>query len=161
MGPELAASTLIPVQGGLHLLNIRSQSRGHTRTLSSAYGNRQTSPMGPWSNGKSGRALIATLIGSGSDTGFPAGTGVHAFSILGFRLSAVAGLCGCHAVLIFVCRPGSAAIRVIASRRLPVVAYFATRCGGPALCKRVDRKAKACNCNKSFHDFPLTAARRR
>jgi hypothetical protein len=25
----------------------------------------------------------------------------------------------------------------------------------------VDRKAKACNCNKSFHDFPLTAARRR
>ena len=161
MGPELAASTLIPVQGGLHLLNIRSQSRGRTRTLSSAYGNRLRSPMGPWSNGKPGRASITTLIGSGSDTGFPAGTGVHAFSILGFRLSAVAGLCGCHAVLIFVCRPGSAAIRVIASRRLPVVAYFATRCGGPALCKRVDRKAKACNCNKSFHDFPLTAARRR
>jgi hypothetical protein len=111
--------------------------------------------MGPWSNGKPGRASITTLIGSGSDTGFPAGTGVHAFSILGFRLSAVAGLSSSNTVLIFVCCPGSAAIGVIAARRLPVVAYFATRFGGPAFCKRVHRKAKACNCHKSFHDFPL------
>jgi hypothetical protein len=106
-----------------------------------------------WNNGTS----VAALIGRGSDTGFPGGTCVDAFAIFGFRLSTIAGLSGCNAVLVFVRSPRCSAIRVVSGRRLSVVTDLSTHCGGRALRKCMYRKAKAHNCYKRFHCLPLIA----
>jgi|SRR5260370_1405680 hypothetical protein len=85
---------------------------------------------------------VATLIHCRPNTGLSAGTCIHTFSVFGFRLFAVARLSRCNPILIFVPRPSRTTIGVVPTRRLSVIAHFATGRSGRAFGKCMYRKAK-------------------